>query len=70
MDWEKLTIFMQTGRTFTFKEIEILADNESVISFNYSAMSDGLTKTATFSKNIIAGHSVTETEDFEEEDIT
>lgn len=60
MKYSILCIFMTTGKTFTFKDVEVVCDNESVIQFKYSAMSDGKAKTATFPKGNIAGWSCTE----------
>lgn len=54
-----LCIFLPTGRTYTFRNVEMLCDNETVLSFNYSAMSDGKAKTATFPKTTLCGWSVT-----------
>lgn len=54
-----ICIFTPTGRTYTFKNVEIICDNESVLQFDYSAMSDGLSKTATFPKNTLCGWSLT-----------
>jgi hypothetical protein len=55
-----ICIFLSSGKTFSFLDITILTDNESTISFKYTAMSDGRTKTATFPKKGIAGWSLTE----------
>lgn len=55
-----ICIFTDSGNTFTFRDIEILHDNESVIQFSYRAMSDGLEKIATFPKANICGWSLTE----------
>ena len=55
-----ICIFASSGKTFTFKNIELLCDNESVIQFSYRAMSDGLEKIATFPKANICGWSLTE----------
>ena len=60
MKYSILCIFTPTGRTYTFRDIEIVWDNETVLQFKYAAMSDGKTKTATFPKNTICGWSVTE----------
>ncbi len=57
--YDTICIFTPAGGTFTFREVEILCDNESVIQFSYKAMSDGKTKTATFPKNTICGWSLT-----------
>ena len=53
-----ICIFTQTGRTYSFKDITIVCDNETVISFSYKAMSDGNKKVATFQKNMICGWSI------------
>jgi len=50
-----ICIFMPTGRTFSFKNVTILSDNETAITFEYTAMSDSLGKTATFYKSHVAG---------------
>ena len=55
-----ICIFIGSGKTFTFKNIEMLCDNESIIQFSYRAMSDGLEKIATFPKSNICGWSLTE----------
>ena len=52
-----ICIFMQTGKTFSFKNIKMVMSNESVLVFQYIAMSDSILKTATFQKAIIAGWS-------------
>ena len=59
MEFEILCIFTQTGHTFTFKSGDIICDNETMLVFNYKAMSDGKIKTATFPKANIAGWSIT-----------
>ncbi len=55
-----LCIFLVSGRTFTFRNVVVAQDNEAVIQFKYKAMSDGKEKTATFSKQNVAGVSVTD----------
>lgn len=55
-----ICIFADSGKTFTFRNIEVITDNESVIQFSYRAMSDGLEKIATFPKSNICGWSLTE----------
>jgi len=52
---ESLCIFLPTGRTYTFRNVEILIDNETALVFQYTAMSDGNVKTGTFYKSQIAG---------------
>ncbi len=54
-----LCIFLNTGHTFTFRNVEIITDNETVVVFKYTAMSDGKSKEATFYKQHIAGVAVT-----------
>jgi len=54
-----LCIFLPTGKTYTFKNVTIITDNETMLVFRYAAMSDGLQKTATFPKNTLCGWSVT-----------
>jgi len=56
---ELLHIFLNSGKTFTFRNIKLVTDNESVLVFEYSAISDGKTKQAIFAKNGIAGWSRT-----------
>lgn len=50
-----LCLFFATGRTFTFRNVTIESDNENAITFSYKAMSDGLSKVATFSKFHVVG---------------
>jgi hypothetical protein len=54
-----ICIFTPQGKTFTFKDVEVLTDNETVIVFKYRAMSDGNEKVATFYKSTICGVSLT-----------
>lgn len=56
---DKVHIFLDSGRTFTFKDATIAESNESVIVIEYTAMSDGLQKRATFYVANVAGISVT-----------
>ena len=63
MKYEILCIFTPTGRTYTFRDVEVICDNETVLQFQYAAMSDGKWKTATFPKNTICGWSVTPLQD-------
>ena len=55
-----LCLFMETGRTFTFKNVTFLHDNDTAITFGYEAMSDGKMKVATFYKTHVAGVSKTQ----------
>ena len=52
-----LCIFMPTGKTFSFKNVTFVHNNESYLVFEYKAMSDGETKEASFIKSNIAGYS-------------
>ncbi len=60
MEYSILCIFTEMGRTYTFRDVKILTDNETVLVFVYTAMSDDLIKKATFFKNRFVGFSVTE----------
>lgn len=53
-----LCLFLATGRTFTFKDVELIQDNETAVVFEYTAMSDGKKKKATFYKDHVAGVSL------------
>ncbi len=55
-----LCVFLNTGRTFTFRDVAVVCDNETVVQFEYAAMSDGKIKMATFYKQNVAGVSLTE----------
>ncbi len=50
-------IFTCEGHTFSFKNVTALVTNETVVSFNYKAMSDGLDKHAVFYVSRIVGWS-------------
>lgn len=65
MKYEILCIFTPTGKTYTFRNVEVICDNETVLQFSYAAMSDGRAKVATFPKAKICGWSVTEYESIE-----
>lgn len=54
-----LHIFTGEGNTFTFHNVKLLTDNESTLSFEYGAMSDGRVKVGEFNKKRIVGFSVT-----------
>ncbi len=64
-----LCIFAMSGKTYKFKYVEMVCDNETILKFEYSAMSDGTgwdtyqiaekVNTATFPKATICGWSVT-----------
>ena len=53
-----IVIFTSHGNTFTFRNTEIVSDNESVLQFRYIAMSDSKQKVATFLKKCIVGWSI------------
>lgn len=57
--FDMVTVFTDNGRTFSFRDVQFVCDNESVVEFRYSAMSDGRTKTAIFFKSRIVGISKT-----------
>lgn len=53
-----ICIFTPQGKTFTFRNATIVTDNESVLVFDYKAMSDSLLKTHTAIKANIVGYSI------------
>lgn len=57
MEESILHIFTQHGKTYTFRGYYNLVANESVISFDYKAMSDGKTKHASFYVSNMTGWS-------------
>jgi len=59
MKYAILCIFTRQGKTFTFKNVEVVCDNETILQFTYTAMSDGKVKTATFPKGGVCGWSLT-----------
>jgi hypothetical protein len=50
-----LHLFTLPGRTLTFKNGTIIADNESTLAFKYSAASNGKPKVGTFQKTKLVG---------------
>jgi len=50
-----LCIFLTSGKTFTFLNVTVKHDNQTAITFTYTAMSDGQPKEAVFYKEHIAG---------------
>ena len=52
---QSICFFLVSGRTFVFRDVTVLHDNQSATTFTYTAMSDGLIKTATFFKEHVAG---------------
>ena len=55
----KLHLFTVGGKTYTFVNTTILLDNESTLTFEYSARSDGFRKTFVARKEALVGHSFT-----------
>lgn len=53
--YSSVCIFMESGRTFTFRNAAIRCDNENALVLAYTAMSDGREKIVTFSKFRIVG---------------
>ena len=51
-------LFLPTGSTFTFRNAEIVTDNETVLVIEYVAMSDGRRGVMVAQKFAIVGHSV------------
>ena len=47
---ESLCIFLVSGRTYSFKNVSNVVDNENCIAFEYTAMSDGKAKKGVFYK--------------------
>jgi len=43
-----LCIFLPTGKTFSFKDVDIINNNETMLVFNYTAMSDDKRKLGSF----------------------
>jgi len=52
-----LCLFLQSGKTFTFRDVYIRTDNESVLVFDYMAMSDEKIKRICVQKSQIVGWS-------------
>lgn len=57
MNYRTICIFTPTGRTYTFKDIQMVTDSETVLVFNYTAMSDDKHKTMIVLKSNIIGWS-------------
>ncbi len=55
----KLHLFTIGGKTYTFTNAVIQFDNESILTFEYSAQSDGLRKLFVARKEALVGHSFT-----------
>ncbi len=52
---EGIHLFTNYGATYTFKNVTNVVTNENIVSFNYSAMSDGRDKHGTFFTKNLAG---------------
>lgn len=52
-----LCVFFESGKTFTFHDVEFLTNNETMIVFTYTAASNGEKKKGTFYKAGMAGFS-------------
>lgn len=52
------TIFLSSGRTFTFYGVEDVVENETSLSFTYKAVSDGRVKEVVFYRPEMVGHSL------------
>ena len=51
---KKLHIFTQHGATYTFTNLTVFTENESVITFTFTSQKDGTEKNGTFyMKNIV-----------------
>ena len=62
MKYEILCVFTPQGKTFTFKDVEVIVDNETFLQFSYKAMSDGKIKVGNFPKGKLVGWSTTRKE--------
>ena len=61
--FKTLCLFLPTGRTYTFKDVTLTVDNETVLVFHYTAMSDSNSKTMVVYKTQIVGWSFLEPDD-------
>lgn len=61
-----ICLFLQSGRTYSFKNVVITCNNESFLGFTYRAMSDGVAKQMTVQKRAIVGWSTHEERDSNE----
>lgn len=52
-----ICIFMLSGKTYSFKNVLLHSDNESVLQFQYKAMFDDKIKIGRFYKSNMAGYS-------------
>jgi hypothetical protein len=58
MKFNVLHLFTTSGKTYTFRNGEIVVNNETNIVIKYSAMSDGQVKVGTFFWTNLVGYSV------------
>ena len=54
-DYKVLHLFLVSGKTFTFNNIEFVFENESQLVINYESGSDGTIKEAKFWKDNMVG---------------
>lgn len=52
-----ITIFLESGKTFTFLDTKIENDNEAFLTFSYTSQRDGSRKTVKFAHSRIVGFS-------------
>ena len=57
---QTICFFLNSGKTFTFKGVYEIEENQTVITFKYKAMSDGKSKDGKFYVANLAGISVFE----------
>ncbi len=57
---QNICVFLPSGKTFSFRDIFIETNNESVLVLTYDAMSDGKRKTFFAQKSAIVGWSISE----------
>jgi len=50
-----ICFFLNTGKTYTFRDVEVISDNQTAIHIRYKAVSDGFSKEAIFYKEHVAG---------------
>lgn len=52
-----ICLFLPSGKTFTFHGVTLVTNNETVLVFEYKAMSDGKKKVHTAQKSALVGWS-------------
>lgn len=57
--YESVCVFLQSGRTFTFRDVSVACDNETFLILEYSSMKAGKSKRALLQKSAIVGWSLT-----------